>query len=291
MLVQSGSLSGDPVYLVVTYEYVPDFSSVSSLSVGATSINGSATTSSSACRISIRRPGRGTGSARRQRHLPLQGGHVHQIEYAYSEGVGTPMLTSVTGGLSFNPGDHERQPCERRARGDGRRSVRGDGLDERTDQRLLPGPRRQLLGPRSTHAGMAVHQDGASVSVPVDCRDARSPPSSTSAAAGAQSVTSGELGSSTNSTPIGAWPSARVSTTRERHSGCEPDVVGERPANGRRGDRRLSTESGDRCAGGGLGVERVEDNGQGIGAGSLSAPGAAASAAGALGAGAAPAVR
>ena len=79
-LVHSAQLDGDPVYLVVTYEYVPGFSNVSSLVFGGHAdqwfgdhlqlgISG----------FPSGRPGRRTRSARCQRHVALSARHLHQV--------------------------------------------------------------------------------------------------------------------------------------------------------------------------------------------------------------------
>ncbi len=103
-LVHSAQLDGDPVYLVVTYEYVPGFSNVSSLDFGGHADQWFG----DHLQLGISDfhqgdPGeeqdlRGVNGTWR-----YQPGTYIKSEYAYSSGIGSPTLTSITGGLSFNP--------------------------------------------------------------------------------------------------------------------------------------------------------------------------------------------
>ena len=194
MLVQSGSLSGDPVYLVVTYEYVPDFSSVSSLSVGGHADQWFGDhLELGVSDFHQGDPGeeqdlRGVNGTYR-----YKAGTYIKSEYAYSDGVGSPMLTSVTGGLSFNPVTTNGSPAS------AERVETAVDLSEVTDSlkgrisAYYQDRGANFSGPGQLTPGMAVHQDGASVSVPVDA-STQVAGKFDSAAAGVQSITSGELG-------------------------------------------------------------------------------------------------
>jgi outer membrane protein OmpA-like peptidoglycan-associated protein len=194
MLVQSGQLSGDPVYLVVTYEYVPDFSSVSSLAVGGHADQWFGDhLELGVSDFHQGDPGeeqdlRGVNGTYR-----YKAGTYIKSEYAYSDGVGSPMLTSVTGGLSFNPVTTNGSPAS------AERVETAVDLSEVTDSMkgrisaYYQDRGANFSGPGQLTPGMAVHQDGASVSVPVDAAT-QVAGKFDSAASGAQSITSGELG-------------------------------------------------------------------------------------------------
>jgi outer membrane protein OmpA-like peptidoglycan-associated protein len=194
MLVQSGSLSGDPVYLVVTYEYVPDFASVSSLSVGGHADQWFGDhLELGVSDFHQGDPGeeqdlRGVNGTYR-----YKAGTYIKSEYAYSDGAGSPMLTSVTGGLSFNPVTTNGSPAS------AERVETAVDLSEVTESMkgrisaYYQDREANFSGPGQLTPGMAVHQDGASVSVPLDAAT-QVAGKLDSAAAGTQSITSGELG-------------------------------------------------------------------------------------------------
>jgi outer membrane protein OmpA-like peptidoglycan-associated protein len=194
MLVQSGPLGGDPVYLAVTYEYVPDFSSVSSLSVGGHADEWFGDhLELGVSDFHQGDPGeeqdlRGVNGTYR-----YKAGSYIKSEYAYSDGVGSPMLTSVTGGLSFNPVTTNGSPAS------AERVETAVDLSEVTDSikgritAYYQDRGANFSGPGELTPGMAVRQDGASVSVPLDAAT-QVAGKFDSAAAGAQSITSGALG-------------------------------------------------------------------------------------------------
>lgn len=290
MLVQSGSLSGDPVYLVVTYEYVPDFSSVSSLSVGGHVDQWFGDhLELGVSDFHQGDPGeeqdlRGVNGTYR-----YKAGTYIKSEYAYSEGVGTPMLTSVTGGLSFNPVTTNGSPAS------AERVETAVDLSEVTDSMkgrisaYYQDRGANFSGPGQLTPGMAVHQDGASVSVPVDAAT-QVAAKLDSAAAGAQSVTSGELGIEHK---LDAHWRVAVGARVDDRENVIPDASPTLSENGRRTDVAVTVgyqpSPGIVAPVGGSVLSASRTTDKASGAGSLSAPGAAASAAGALGAGAAPA--
>jgi len=193
-LVHSSQLDGDPVYLVVTYEYVPDFSGVSSLSAGGHASEWF--TDHLELGISDFHQGdpgeeqdlRGVNGTYR-----YQAGTYIKSEYAYSNGVGSPTLTSITGGLSFNPVATNGSPAS------AERVETAVDLAEVTDtlkgriSAYYEDRGANFSGPGQLTPGMAVHQDGASVSVPLDAAT-QIAGKFDSTDSGAQSVTSGELG-------------------------------------------------------------------------------------------------
>lgn len=194
-MVHSAQLDGNPVYLVVTYEYVPDFSNASSLAFG------------------------GHASQWFGDHLELGVSDFHQgdpgeeqdlrgvdgtyrykpgtyvkSEYAYSSGVGSPTLTSITGGLSFNPLTTNGSPAS------AERVEVGVDLSEVTDtmkgrvSAYYQDRGANFSGPgQMTPGGVPVHQDGGTVSVPLNA-STQLAGKFDSNESGPQTVQSGELG-------------------------------------------------------------------------------------------------
>jgi outer membrane protein OmpA-like peptidoglycan-associated protein len=103
-VVHSGQLDGDPVYLVATYEYVPDFSNLSSMSAGGHVSQWFG----DHWQLGVSDFHQGDSGEEQNlkgvdatwRYKP---GTYIKSEYAHSDGVGSPTLTSITGGLTFNP--------------------------------------------------------------------------------------------------------------------------------------------------------------------------------------------
>ncbi|MGO9946092.1 MAG: OmpA family protein [Steroidobacteraceae bacterium] len=103
-VVHSGQLDGDPQYLVATYEYAPDFSNISSLSLGGHASEWFG----DHWQLGISSFHQGAAGEEQDlrgvnamwRYMP---GTYIKSEYAHSDGVGSPTLTSITGGLTFNP--------------------------------------------------------------------------------------------------------------------------------------------------------------------------------------------
>jgi outer membrane protein OmpA-like peptidoglycan-associated protein len=101
-LVHSAGLDGDPVYLVTTYEYVPDFSNPGSLAVGGHASEWFG----DHLQLGISSFHQGDPGEEQDlrgvngtwRYKP---GTYIKTEYAHSDGPGNPALTSITGGLSF----------------------------------------------------------------------------------------------------------------------------------------------------------------------------------------------
>jgi len=193
-LVHSSQLDGDPVYLVVTYEYVPDFASVSSLSVGGHASEWFGD------HLQLGISDFHQGDPGEQQELRgvdgtyrYKAGTYIKSEYAYSDGVGSPTLTSITGGLSFNPVITNGSPSS------AERVETAVDLSEVTDSMkgritaYYEDRGANFSGPGQLTPGMAVHQDGGSVSVPVNAATEVAGKFDSSDS-GAQSITSGELG-------------------------------------------------------------------------------------------------
>src|SRR5271170_1416826 len=167
--VHTGGLDGDPVYLVVTYEYVPDLSNPSSLAFG------------------------GHASEWFGDHLQLGLSSFHQAdpgeqqdllgingtwrykpgtyikaEYAYSDGTGSPTLTSITGGLNF-----DALSSNGNAAGAERVEAAVD-LSEITDSMkgrvstYYEKRDAEFSGPGQVTPGVSVRQGGGALNVPLD---------------------------------------------------------------------------------------------------------------------------
>jgi outer membrane protein OmpA-like peptidoglycan-associated protein len=101
-LVQSGDLSGNPVYLVATYEYAPGVTSVSNMVVGGRAsawVNDHLQIGTSGYRQDGPRQ-RLKGIDATWRYKP---GTYVKVEGARSDGAGSGMQTSQDGGFGFNP--------------------------------------------------------------------------------------------------------------------------------------------------------------------------------------------
>jgi len=167
-LVHSSGLDGDPVYLVTTYEYVPDFSSVSSLALGghASEWFGDhlqlGITSFHQGDPGEEQDLRGVNGT--YRYKP---GTYVKVEYAHSDGPGTPTMTSETGGLSFDTITTSGGPAS------AERVEAAVDLAEVTDgmkgKANVYSQERDanFSGPGQLTPGVGVHQDGGAVSVPV----------------------------------------------------------------------------------------------------------------------------
>jgi outer membrane protein OmpA-like peptidoglycan-associated protein len=103
-MVHSAQLDGDPQFLIATYEYVPDFSNISSLTLGGHASQWFG----DHWQLGISSFHQGNAGEEQDlkgvnamwRYMP---GTYIKSEYAHSDGVGSPTLTSITGGLTFNP--------------------------------------------------------------------------------------------------------------------------------------------------------------------------------------------
>jgi outer membrane protein OmpA-like peptidoglycan-associated protein len=168
-IVHSGGLDGDPLYLVVTYEYVPDFSSPSSLALGGRAsewFNDHWELGVSAYHQGD--PGQDQDLRGVDGTWRYKAGTYIKSEYAQSDGAGTPTLTSITGGLSYNslasaggPANAERVEAavdlsEVTGSMKGRANVYYQDRDA------------NFSGPGQITPGVGVHQEGAALNLPVD---------------------------------------------------------------------------------------------------------------------------
>jgi flagellar motor protein MotB len=102
-LVQTASLAGHPVYLVVTYEYVPGFTAISNVTAGGRASHWF----NDHLRIGATAFRQGEAGAQQQlggldTTLRYKPGTYVKAEVARSDGPGTATLTSPTGGFTFN---------------------------------------------------------------------------------------------------------------------------------------------------------------------------------------------
>ena len=168
-LVHSAGLDGDPVYLVTTYEYVPDFSNPSSLAVGGHASEWFGD------HLQLGLSSFHQGESGEEQDLRgvngtwrYKAGTYVKAEYAHSDGPGTPTLTSITGGLSF---------ASVASSGGGANAERIEAavdLAEVTDS--MKGKANiytqdrdaNFSGPGQLTPGVGIHQNGGAVSVPVN---------------------------------------------------------------------------------------------------------------------------
>jgi outer membrane protein OmpA-like peptidoglycan-associated protein len=193
-LVHSGQLDGDPQYLVVTYEYVPDFSGTSSVAVGGHASQWFG----DHLELGISNFHQGDpGEEQNLRGVDgtyrYKAGTYVKSEYAHSDGVGSPTLTSITGGLSFNSLTTNGAPAN------AERVEAAVDLSEVTESMkgrmsaYFQDHGANFSGPGQTTPGMAVRQDGGSVSVPLN-PTTQIAGKFDSTDSGPQTLTSGELG-------------------------------------------------------------------------------------------------
>lgn len=168
-VVHSGGLDGDPVYLVVTYEYVPDFSSPSTLAVGGHASEWFG----DHVQLGISgyhqdEPGQDQDLRGVDGTLRYMPGTYIKSEYAHSDGTGTPTITSITGGLSFNSLTTSGGP------GNAERVEAAVDLSEVTD--TMKGRANvyyqdrdaNFSGPGQVTPGVGMRQDGAAVNMPIN---------------------------------------------------------------------------------------------------------------------------
>jgi outer membrane protein OmpA-like peptidoglycan-associated protein len=168
-VVHSGGLDGDPVYLVVTYEYVPDFSSPSTLALGGHASEWFGD------HFQLGLSGYHQGDPGQEQDLRgvdstlrYKPGTYIKTEYAHSDGTGSTTLTSITGGLSFN---------SLSTTGGGANAERVEAavdLAEVTDSMkgranvYYQDRDANFSGPGQLTPGVGVRQDGGAVNLPIN---------------------------------------------------------------------------------------------------------------------------
>jgi outer membrane protein OmpA-like peptidoglycan-associated protein len=168
-VVHGGGLDGDAVYLVVTYEYVPDFSSPSTLALGGHASEWFGD------HVQLGISGYHQGDPGQEQDLRGVNGTLRYMpgtyiksEYAHSDGTGSTTLTSITGGLSFNSLTTAGGPAN------AERVEAAVDLAEVTDS--LKGRANvyyqdrdaNFSGPGQLTPGVGMRQYGAAMSVPIN---------------------------------------------------------------------------------------------------------------------------
>ena len=172
-VVHSGGLDGDPVYLVVTYEYVPDFSSPSTLALGGHASEWFGD------HVQLGLSGYHQGDPGQEQDLRgidatlrYKPGTYIKSEYAHSDGTGSTTLTSITGGLSFNPLTTTGGPAN------------AERVEAAVDLAEVTGTLKgrgnlyyqdraaNFSGPGQLTPGVGVRQDGGALNLPVNAVDA-----------------------------------------------------------------------------------------------------------------------
>jgi outer membrane protein OmpA-like peptidoglycan-associated protein len=168
-VVHSGGLDGDPVYLVVTYEYVPDFSSPSTLAVGGHASEWFGDhVQLGFSGYHQDEPGQDQDLRGVDGTLRYMPGTYIKSEYAHSDGTGTPTITSITGGLSFNSLTTSGGP------GNAERVEAAVDLSEVTDSMkgranvYYQDRDANFSGPGQLTPGQGMRQDGAAVNMPIN---------------------------------------------------------------------------------------------------------------------------
>ena len=164
-VVHSGGLDGDPVYLVVTYEYVPGFTNPDSNAFGGHAsewisdhINIGAS--------DYHQGDQGAGQDLKGVNATVryQPGTYVSAEFAHSDGAGTPTLSSVTGGLSFDTLASNGQGANaERIEAAADLKQLSDGLQGKVSA-YYQDRQANFSGPGQITPGVAAVQDGAAVS-------------------------------------------------------------------------------------------------------------------------------
>jgi hypothetical protein len=168
-VVHSGGLDGDPLYLVVTYEYVPDFSSPSSLALGGRASQWF----NDHWQLGLSAYHQGdTGQEQDLRGIDgtwrYKAGTYIKSEFAQSDGAGTPTLTSITGGLSYDTLTSNGGPAN------AERVEAAVDLSEVTDSMkgranvYYQDRDANFSGPGQITPGVGVHQEGGAVNLPLN---------------------------------------------------------------------------------------------------------------------------
>ena len=193
-VVHSGGLDGDPVYLVVTYEYVPDFSNPSTLALGGHASEWFGD------HFQLGLSGYHQGDPGQEQDLRgidatlrYKPGTYLKSEYAHSDGTGSTTLTSITGGLSFNPLTTAGGPAN------------AERVEAAVDLAEVTGTLKgrgnlyyqdraaNFSGPGQLTPGVGVRQDGGALNLPVN-ETTQVAGKFDSTESTAQTLRSGELG-------------------------------------------------------------------------------------------------
>jgi outer membrane protein OmpA-like peptidoglycan-associated protein len=167
-IVHTGGIDGDPLYLVVTYEYVPDFSNPSSLALGGRASQWF----DDHWQLGLSDFHQGAaGDTQDLRGIDgtyrYKAGTYIKGEFDHSDGVGSPMLTSLTGGLSFASVTTSGAPAN---------ADRVEAAVDLSEVSSMKGKANvyyqdrdaNFSGPGNLTPGVAVRQDGAAANIPLN---------------------------------------------------------------------------------------------------------------------------
>jgi outer membrane protein OmpA-like peptidoglycan-associated protein len=168
-IVRTGGLDGDPQYLVVSYEYVPDFTNPNSIAVGGH------VSQWFGDHLQLGLSSFHQGDPGEEQDLRgvdgtwrYAAGTYIKSEYAHSDGPGSTSLSSITGGLTFDPiaSNGRRASAEKveaaldlsevTATMSGRANVYYQDRDA------------NFSGPGQITPGVGVHQEGGALSMPLN---------------------------------------------------------------------------------------------------------------------------
>ena len=192
--VHSGGLDGNPLYLVVTYEYVPGFSNPDSLALGGHASQWFGD------HLELGLSDFHQGDPGQQQDLRgvnatwrYQPGTYIKGEWAHSEGDGTPTLTSITGGLSFNALTTNGAPANaERVEGAVDLADVSDTLKGKVNA-YYQDRDANFSGPGQITPGVGVRQAGGAANLPLDATTQLVGKIDSTESA-AQTVRSGEVG-------------------------------------------------------------------------------------------------
>ena len=168
-VVRTGGLDGDPQYLVVSYEYVPDFTNPHSIAVGGH------VSQWFGDHLQLGLSSFHQGDPGEEQDLRgidgtwrYSAGTYIKSEYAHSDGPGSSSLSSITGGLTFDP---------IASNGTGASAEKVEAavdLAEVTDSMsghanvYYQDRDANFSGPGQITPGVGVHQEGGALSVPIN---------------------------------------------------------------------------------------------------------------------------
>ena len=168
-IVRTGGLDGDPQYLVVSYEYVPDFTNPNSIAVGGH------VSQWFGDHLQLGLSSFHQGDPGEEQDLRgidgtwrYSAGTYIKSEYAHSDGPGSTSLSSITGGLTFDP---------IASNGSGASAEKLEAavdLSEVTDSMsgranvYYQDRDANFSGPGQITPGVGVHQEGGALSVPLN---------------------------------------------------------------------------------------------------------------------------
>jgi outer membrane protein OmpA-like peptidoglycan-associated protein len=168
-IVRTGGLDGDPQYLVVSYEYVPDFTNPNSIAVGGH------VSQWFGDHLQLGLSSFHQGDPGEEQDLRgidgtwrYAAGTYIKSEYAHSDGPGSTSLSSITGGLTFDP---------IASNGSGASAEKLEAALDLSEVTATMSGRANVYyqdrdanfsGPGQITPGVGVHQEGGALSMPLN---------------------------------------------------------------------------------------------------------------------------